>query len=74
MGADEMTDTFFTAHAIAIAYCDNPGCRAVHLHLLDAAGVARAQAVIGCDNAAGVAADIVTVADRIRADALRGMH
>ena len=74
MGTHEMTDTLFTASAIQISYCDNPGCRAVHLHLLDKAGIARAQAVIGCDNAAGIAGDLVAVADTLRRQGRIGCH
>jgi hypothetical protein len=57
----------FTASAIQISYCDNPGCRAVHLHLLDKEGIARAQAVIGCD-------DLVAVADTLRRQGRIGCH
>jgi hypothetical protein len=74
MGADEMTDTLFTASAIAIAYCDKPGCRAVHLHLVDADGVTRAQAMIGREKAIDIAADLVMVADSLRGALRAGAH
>lgn len=60
-----MTEKYFNAASIEIGCCGTPTCRAVHLHLLDAGGMVRAQAVFACDAIEELIADLRTVRDRI---------
>ncbi len=56
---------FFNAHSISIGTCPDPGCRAIHVHLLDEDDRVNAQLTIGCENVEAVIADLRTVRDRI---------
>jgi hypothetical protein len=60
-----MTEKFFNATSIELGHCKAPSCRAVHLHLLDAGGVVRAQAVFACDAIEDLIADLRTVRDLV---------
>jgi hypothetical protein len=60
-----MTEKIFNAVDVEFGYCKSPECRAVHIHLLDAEGTPRAQAVIACDNIEQFISDLREVRDRV---------
>lgn len=60
-----MSDRFFNAVNIEFGYCKSPECRAVHIHLLDGAGVPQAQAVIACENVEQFITDMRQVRDMV---------
>lgn len=69
-----MTDKFFQAVSIDIARCTRVDCTAVHIHLLDAAGVPRAQAVMACENIDDLVAALLEVRDNPGRHAKAGLH
>lgn len=60
-----MSDNFFNAIDIEFGFCKSPECKAVHIHLLDAGGTPRAQAVIACDNVEQFITDMRQVRDML---------
>jgi hypothetical protein len=58
-----MTEKFFNAVSVELGFCKRPKCRGVHIHLLDAGGISRAQAVIACENIEQLIADLREVRD-----------
>jgi hypothetical protein len=69
-----VTDKFFHAVSIDIARCTRVGCTAVHIHLLDADGVARAQAVMACENIDDLVAALIEVRDHPGRYSRAGLH
>jgi hypothetical protein len=70
----DMTEKFFTAVSVDFGYCKKSECRAVHIHLLDADGTPRAQAVIACENIEQFIADLREVRDSMIGYASMGNH
>jgi hypothetical protein len=58
-------EKYFNASSIEIGRCMTPTCRAVHLHLLDAGGTVRAQAMFARDAIEELIADLRAALDRI---------
>lgn len=62
-----MNDRFFNAIDVKFGYCQNSECCSVHIHLLDAGGSPRAQAVIACENVEQFISDMREVRDMVLA-------